>query len=355
MARTRTSRSSQFGPQIEAESKLRFQPQFDALAMLLKQAVRDRTAALDAAETVRSGLIAGAQAAGPQAQGSLGAASDYLNRALQGVPVPEGLAGSDVAATRARLADQSARTGTELAGRSSDAAAGYAGAVRQAESQYAQDKSKIADELNSLSGQEGTYGASRLAELLAEDRKMRHDTNQQKRQQDFTAGENRKNRAVTKRGQTLSHEDRVAARKDKGKTLPGGAKPVTAAQQGSFEDDVQAAIVTAQRLAKAGRSRHEVAQTMLAGRPGQQVTDPKSGQTVNVPGVPKTGSLITSIALDSVFDKHISSNNVTRAHKRGYKVNSLGIPTKPPATAPRVPRLTPSSSVPVIGGLTARP
>jgi hypothetical protein len=333
-----TSRSSQFGPQIEAESQLRYQPQYDALAALLKQAVSDRDQGIRVQDTVRRGLVQSAQQATPQAGAALQSALGTIDSALQGVPL-QGLAGQDVAATKARLADQMARTATELAQRQNDAAAGYAGGVRQVGAQYESDKGKIADQLSSLAGQQGTFGASRLAELLGEDKKMRHDTNQQTRQQKFTAGENTKNRSQTERDSLRSS----GIDPDTGKPIPGGKldpnakdkKPkwATPQQQGAFEDSVAAAIAQAQKL-QATRSRSEAAKILRDGRPGQTVVDPASGQSVNVPGIKAYGDLVASIALDAVYptadgsEPHISARNVERAHRRRYKVSGLGIPTK---------------------------
>lgn len=321
-------KGSRFSGQIEAERSLRYQPQYDALAALLKQAVGDRDQGLRVQDTVRRGLVQSAQTAVPQASGALQSAIGTIDQALQGVPV-QGLMASDIAATKSRLADQMARTGTELAARQNDAASGYAAGVRQVGEQYQSDKGKIADQLNSLAGQEGTFGASRLAELLGEDRKLRHDTNQQTRQQRFTAGENEKSRDVTRRGQDLTHEDKKKSAKK--------AQWATPQQQGAFEDKVGAAVAQAKRLQAAGRDRHEVAALLRDGRPGQAVVDPKSGQSVNVPGVDTYGELVASIAADAVYDGHLSRRNVERIHKRKYKVQPLGIATKAPRPAQQIP------------------
>jgi hypothetical protein len=334
-------RGSQFDPQIKSESALRFQPQYDALAALLKQAVSDRDQGIRTQDTVRRGLVQSAQGAVPQAGAALSSALGTIDTALQGVPL-QGLAGQDVAATKARLADQMARTATELAQRQNDAAAGYAGGVRQVGAQYESDKGKISDQLSSLAGQEGTFGASRLAELLGEDKKMRHDTNQQTRQQTFTAGENQKGRDVTTRGQDLSHEDRVAAQR-KAEADKKKGQWATPQQQGAFEDQVAAAVAQAKKLQAAGRDRHETAGLLRDGRPGQQVVDPTSGQSVNVPGVDTYGELVASVAADAVYDGHLSSRNVERIHKRKYKVQPLGISTKAPAAVqkPAIPSIRP--------------
>jgi hypothetical protein len=336
-----STKGGQFDSQISAESALRFQPQYDALAALLKQAVSDRDQGVRVQDTVRRGLVQSAQQAVPQASSSLQSALGTIDSALQGVPL-QGLAGQDVAATKARLADQMARTATELAQRQNDAAAGYAGGVRQVGAQYETDKGKIADQLSSLAGQQGTFGASRLAELLGEDKKMRHDTNQQTRQQDFTAEQNQASRDVTTRGQDLSHEDRVAAQRKAAADKKKG-QWATPQQQGAFEDAVSAAVAQAKKLQAAGRDRHETAGLLRDGRPGQQVVDPTSGQSVNVPGVKSYGELVASVAADAVYDGHISGRNVERIHKRKFKVQPLGISTKPPVAVqkPAIPSVRP--------------
>jgi hypothetical protein len=60
-------------------------------------------------------------------------------------------------------------------------------------------------------------------------------------------------------------------------------------------------------------SRHMVAQILLQGRVAS-----KQGQ-----GIPKAGQLPLTLALDSVYDGHISRNNAQRLHDLGYKVDDL--------------------------------
>jgi len=65
-------------------------------------------------------------------------------------------------------------------------------------------------------------------------------------------------------------------------------------------------------------------------------------QPVLVNGVPKTtgakpaiNSLFASVALDMAYDGHVSAHNVRRLHALGYRIDSLGYPTKAaPARSP---------------------
>lgn len=363
-SRKRSSRGSQFASQIGAESELRFGPQTDALAALLKQALGDRDQGLQVQRTTREGLIQAARGAQPAAQQALQSSLGTIDAALQGI-TPSGLMASDIAATKARLADQSARTATELASRENDAAAGYAAGVRGVQSQYRSDRDKIADQLNSLAGQEGTFGASRLAELLGEDRKLRHDTNQQTRQQTFTAGENRAGRAVTRRGQDLSHQDRQAsidarqkkAAKANAGRLPGGAKLLSPEKHGQFQDQVESTLAWIKAHRGDYQSRHEMAQDLSTGVAASKVTDPDSGQEISDPGVPKAKSqLALSVALDIAFDGKVSRHgfggqgNLGRLHQRGYSVKRLGYGVQPARGARRQqPARSPGSLIPGVG------
>jgi len=53
----------------------------------------------------------------------------------------------------------------------------------------------------------------------------------------------------------------------------------------------------------------------------------KSGNAVNIPGVPSFEELYASIALDLAYDGHISRRNVQELHRAGIKVKPLGYKT----------------------------
>src|SRR5215211_5327393 len=69
---------SQFGSQISAESQLRFGPQSDALAGLLRQAISDRDQGLAVQRSTAQGLIGLASRAQPQIAAIEGAGAARL-------------------------------------------------------------------------------------------------------------------------------------------------------------------------------------------------------------------------------------------------------------------------------------
>jgi len=114
----------------------------------------------------------------------------------------------------------------------------------------------------------------------------------------------------------------------------------TSAQQGTAQDEVGSALRDAKRLKAAGYDRHKAATSLLSGAKGEPVLDPKTGKPVLVTD-PKTkvttkkmtgsldshDALWTSVALDVLYDGHISRYNAKRLHARGLKVEDLGYPS----------------------------
>jgi hypothetical protein len=216
------------------------------------------------------------------------------------------------------------------------------------------DLEKINAQRASLAGQVGAFTQGRLGDLVGDDRKLRHDSNTTSRKIKAQLAETQARLDVTKRGQDLSHTDRQAAidqraasAAGKGK-LPGGVKVNTPQQHGALKDSVGSALAVVQQQKKLGRSRTEIARTLINGRPAQTITlspgDPgydasnPSANKVSVPALPKVGQLALSVALDQAFDSHVSGHNVNELHRRGYSVKTLGFnTTKPKSRRKRAP------------------
>ena len=163
-----------------------------------------------------------------------------------------------------------------------------------------------------------------------------------RRGQDVSAGTAAAGQDVTRNGQNLSHQDRqasiaAAARKasekaaDKAagkgdRTLPGGAKPVTPAQQGAFESTVRTAQTWVTRLRASGVKPRDIGALLVAGQAATKESPV---------AVPKLDALAVGMALDLMLrerGRHISDRHVQDAHRRGIKVRGLG-PLRPKGPA----------------------
>jgi hypothetical protein len=154
--------------------------------------------------------------------------------------------------------------------------------------------------------------------------------------------------ATARRGQTLSHQDRVASIKARGKgkgQKGSGSGGATDAAVGAAQDGTSSALADAKKLFGVGiRDRHQLATYLLQGKKGttQDVLDPKTGKpvlvtdpkthittkkTVSTGSVDKHDPLWTSIALDVLIDNHVSRENARKLHARGLTVEDLGYPS----------------------------
>lgn len=359
------SLSDRYAPQAQAQAFLQYNPERRGLLELLQQAKANMTGDIKAARSTRRGLEASIQQALPGVEQSYGDAGMRMQNAFgqyggNGGPTPAqgsiaeqlakvGPAGSAIVA--AALGEQSSALGRVSEGMARDqadlrsqglrAVAGEAAAVRQARQGYRTDSGKVLDQLQALDQEQGVYTADALMKLV-----------------DAARG-----RGVTKRGQTLSHKDRVADRKSretiatenrksqerraaaKGK-INGGEGWLSDDKQETFAQKVEQAKHEAKLLIDSGASRHEAADLLLSGAPSSStktvpVYDPATGKKVlNADGTPKTksvpgddgipqfGELVASVALDAAYDGGISHNNVKRLHGRGYRIDRLNIPTQ---------------------------
>lgn len=147
-----------------------------------------------------------------------------------------------------------------------------------------------------------------------------------------------------------AERDRIRRRGGSGGSgSSGGIKWGTPAAQGEAQRSVESAMTYARQLRKYGRAN--AARWLVTGQPAQplydEIVDPKTGKTtqqrrldsagraMSSPAIPAFDPVLASVALDMVFDGHISRNNLKRLHERGIKVKALGLTTKaPPARIP---------------------
>jgi hypothetical protein len=228
-----------------------------------------------------------------------------------------------------------------VAARGKDAAAGEAAQVGQLSARYSSDASKIRGRLSDIAGEKGTYAAARSGEISADAAK--------------TANANKQaalGRGVTKRGQDLTHGDRAAALKSKGKTSPEKSKKATA----DFTDELaKARAAVAPYIGKLPRAKIAallsggapavteqvdtkkldklVAANPAAGEPGH-LSESELRRRATSPGAPAVtavgSSAALSAALDLATDKHLSPYTIQKLRTKypGIQIKRTGLPTR---------------------------
>lgn len=358
MARRKSSgrsRSQQrFTRQARDEAFLRFNPERSALRSALADAADQLQSEVSTARGTAAGVRQAAREADPQlrstystAQQAVGQGQQDLLQATGGSPYAPAAA-RDAIGTQRRLAESMANALAETTQRGTDAQAGASFAINQAESRYGRNVDKVQTRLGDLSQEEGRYVSGRLGDLLGEQAKRV-----------FQARQNRASRAVTKRGQDLSHQDRVAAQQQRAAdarknaranpTLPGGTKPAPLAARTKFRNDVAKAVATIRPFV--GKlDRHKAAALFLTGAsapkegtPGQ----PGYKAAVKIPAIPQS---VLTTALDIAYDKKISHTTARSLHTAGIIIKELPYPVGA-TPRPAAPRRSPRSAIPGLGAI----
>lgn len=363
------SSTKRYQSQISSETDLKYGPQLEGLALLLSQAQSDRNQGLAVNASTARGLSDAARLARPDVQK---ANDSYLAQLLQA----KGTVGQDTAGLSAaadpfrassardfanaqiRAAETTKASGDELTQRGIDAQAGAAAGARAIGDRYAQQAEQIGQQQQSVTGQAGSFAASRLAELLGDAQKQAHETAQKSAdRKTSTANTDSRNATsltvagVNPDGTIIPGGPKDPAVKDKGKPK----KWATPQQTGSFKDKIEQQRAWIRAHKGMYKSRADMARDLSTGVPGTSQTDmdPKSptyGQTLPDPGVPKASSqLALSVALDLEYDQHVSGRNVGELHKRRYRVKDLGLPTRAPA------KKRPAATAPATAGLPVGP
>jgi len=183
MARPRGRDLTPYMTQIRDEKTLRFGPQVSALSELRNQAIGSRKHAIESSRGAALGLQAALKEAAPRiAQGHDAVSAFRRTHEADIAPVLSRL-GPSADPIRAAMAREGglvssqleARKQSSLAGlqdRSVQAAEGRLYQTQRAEDDYASSLGKIGASAQALGQQEGAFGASRLAELLSQDREI---------------------------------------------------------------------------------------------------------------------------------------------------------------------------------------
>lgn len=304
----------------------RAQPEVDALSALLREADQQRRSSIAQARSGRVAIEQGVDAVLPQVAAT--------EQALQLDRHAPNTTFGNV------LNQQRAAARQDLLDRRSGASVGEAAQRRAAQDTYRGDVGKVQQSQVDL--------ARRVAQEIAvmSGQLRREDVDRQQRQQQIRQSERSSIRSsgidpdtgAPIAGGPLDITDPrdYPAPKPGPTRLPGGAKLATVQQHGSFKDAVGGARAALPRLRAEGRSRAEIAQVLLNGRPQATLRVDEKGNKldapVTIPGVSKRPELVASIALDLELDGHVSRRNVRELHKRGLSLKKLGLPSRPNAT-----------------------
>ena len=307
--------------QARRDARLKYEPQRRQLTDAQQQ-VADQFSQAARAETASSrGIAASIDEVKPKVAGYIGNAQGVSSQASQDLAtylngnVLQGAAARDSAGTRRRLAETLANTTTELDQRKVDAAAGAKYTIGSLRASAGKQLEKIGGQLTDLASDEGTYASSqadRLRQAAA-------------------------NRATTRRGQDLSHQDRVASREaadrrastraaEKEAEKNGFKKAAPGTVKSTMSAIAYAKSIAADQKSKSGASRAQVAKWLVQGRPSQKVD--VDGEKVSVPGINKTDELFASVGLDLAYDGHVSDRNRKLLNKLGISVKDLGLPSR---------------------------
>jgi hypothetical protein len=334
-ARSRSER--RFTQQARDEAFLRFNPERSTLRGALQDAADQLQQEVSTARGTAAGVRQVARESVPkfrsvygEAQGAVNQGEQDLMAAVGGAPIAPAAA-RDATGAQRRLSESLAGALSETTARESEAQSGASFAINQAQSRFGRNVERVQGRLGDLSQEEGRFVSGRVGDLLGEQAKRA-----------FTARQNRASRAVTKRGQTLSHEDRVASRRAAATkaaakqaadrkahpTLPGGVKARTPQGQTAFRDSVAKAV--AQVKPFAGKlDRHKVAAMFLTGV--NAPAEGKRGQPGYKPPfkLPAIDQLELTAALDVLYDGRISRATVAKLHDAGIVVKQMPYKTGP--------------------------
>lgn len=327
-----TNAPDPYATQIGSETELRYAPEVSALRSSLGDVIAARASSIASARSAAEGAIQTSRLAAPGLKAIETDALGQIDAAI-GQQTP-GLT-ADLARTRTRLAERMALAGADNTARQTAAAAGYQGAVTQANATAADQRTKIQTRLQEIGHEAGVYGSGREAELAKDDADRA---------------------AADQRAADQNTASLMAAGVDPatGQILPGGVKDPAANGRNAATQarerarslaspeavskaagEIQRAMAAARRFQKAGLSRAESARLLLngvaesGGDPLYTQTPTRTGgvsqdRQLNPDGTqaatPKSAALDpvsplwASIALDMTWDGGVSRNNVRRLH-----------------------------------------
>jgi hypothetical protein len=331
--------------QAQNEATVRFGPQRFALRELLATLMENRNTALHQADAYNRAMQSVLTKARGETEKNYGAAmqagsgtSEMVRNALEGL-------GSAAAPFQAALAREgglgterlnASRTASlqDLTNRRLEAASGSQYQRQAAQSEYSSGLGKIQRSYLELANEQGAFTQGRIGELKKEqaDRQFQRDLAEMR---DATS---RRGQSLSHqdrvRGQNLSHQDRQAAARNKRANGPrhiggGGPKLASQEQHTSLWERYQGALPDAKDLRKHGSSYKETVDALANGVAGQTLTDPKTGQKLKDPGVKGRGRLAALVAADYAYYGGLTDRTLDVLHSRGFSIRDLKLHRAP--------------------------
>lgn len=307
------------------EATARYGPQRSALAALLDQAAVDMATRIAAGTSAARGVGAAAQAAIPQVnqfykddaqrqQALYGGLSQQLAGLGSNTDPIKASALTEATMAQSELGREQTDTQTELTQRKVDAQAQRAQVIQQAYSDYAATAQKLADQRQSLAGQEGAFTSSTIQSLMqqaARDALTR-------RGQTLSHQDRQASLDETIRSHNLSHEDRQAAAKRTAaaKRPHTGLGSLTQGQENSQVDAINQALGYIKQL----KGSVPVPTVVSLLKTGHKT---KGGTTI-----PKLPADLVDAAADISRQGYLSPQSMAALHRRGVHVPGAWRPTR---------------------------
>lgn len=303
------------------ESDLQLGSQGTALRGLLSQLGAEYTRTRKVNASNARAIAGSAQAAAPQVTSAYDQALSSVNaqRAALGAG---GAADPQAAAYTRRVGESKANALVDLVGQATRAQAGQVYGGQVARDEYLGKKADVTGQLVDLAHKQGLTAQS-IYDKLRDDQAQR---------------------GLTRRGQTLSHQDRQDAlttsdarltetqrhnRAIEATSGPNAKKPwATPAAHASARDAITGAASHVPDLLKDTQgSRAQVIQLLIDGVPAVKSAD---GKTTLAEAIKPVSPDFARAAVNAAVDKSLSKGDVKRLHNRGLKVKALGIPVRKP-------------------------
>jgi hypothetical protein len=346
-------RRNRFINQAALEALVRFGPELSGLKELQREAIMEYATGIKQAHGAARGIVGTIDQARPNVRkiyDDAGVSASRHASMLSGdVAALPGVANSIKAGAQlegthalAALRDAQSAALTDLQSRRVAAKEGEAFAVNRAHSELVDSLAKVLGRKQDLRREQGAFTALTSRELrqAAQERAdnlsiargriraTERGQNVTKRGQDVT-------HADRVRQQNIEHADRVAARKAKGKAKgkggasgygPNGQTPEAHDKfASSVEDMVRIATPWAKHL-----SRAQIVAKLTKGRPALSTPLPGGGRA-SLPAIkPMPADLRMSVALDIATSGYVGGRTIRRMRSRGWSVAQMGLPTKPP-------------------------
>ncbi|HEY4096154.1 MAG TPA: hypothetical protein VGM33_11605 [Baekduia sp.] len=341
------SKSKRFVSDAALQALVKFGPQLDVLKQAQRQATSQYSSQVAQADAGRIGVQQSVDAAVPQVariydDAGLDAArtsNTLIGHDLAGLSgVADSIkagAAAEAAAMGGRLGVAKASALTDLADRRVAAASGAVTAKRQAQSSLVDNLAKILQSQQDLTGQKGTFEASALNDLIADDADRTQKTA-------LNSADNSQSERNSLRSAGIDP--------DTGAPIPGGKldpaakkpKPKYASTDKHIEyasDIHQIASIATKYKGKA--SREQIVERLQLGRPqetlyvnenGDKVPEAnkkdKGVQKVTRPSIPAfPADIRMAAALDVALDGHLSRKTQKELQRQHFKVKDLNLPT----------------------------